>query len=145
MKIRFLVNIRKKFTLLLMPRDKKDDLQDLKKIKMSSVSIRVNYSTASKLEALISHIKAHKNHSFSKQQWIIDAIREKIENDKRLLKKTKFPKKGNVDKRLNCKIDEKLLSLLNEHLDTIENSYSIKTSKNSWISQAINEKMERDN
>lgn len=114
------------------------------KIKKSNLTIRVNYSLAEKLEGRISFIKIKKNHSFSKQQWIVDAIREKLASDKRLLKKAQFPKKGKIDKRLNCSIDENLLQLLNEHLDHIQKSCDITTSKNSWIAQAINEKLEKE-
>lgn len=122
----------------------KTDSNHPKKIKRSSFAVRVNYSTAERLENLVSNIKAKKNYSFSKQQWITDAIREKLESDQRLIKKTKFPKKVKIDKRLFCLIDEGLLEKLNGHLKHLQDSCDITASKNSWITQAINEKMEND-
>jgi hypothetical protein len=97
------------------------------------------------LKSRVLKIKSQEDYSYTRQQWINQAIREKIEIDKEKQKKNstvlyKQPKQKRLALLLEDKIVEEIDALLSERRALGDVSFS----KKSWIIEAIKEKLSRD-
>ena len=97
------------------------------------------------LKSRVLKIKSQEDYSYTRQQWINQAIKEKIEIDKQKQKKNstvfyKQPKQKRLALLLEDKIVEEIDALLSERRVMGDVSFS----KKSWIIEAIKEKLSRD-
>ena len=97
------------------------------------------------IKSRVFKIKSQENYSCTRQQWINQAIREKIEIEKEKQKKINTVlHKESRQKRLSLLLEDKVVkeidALLNERRAMGDASFS----KKSWIIEAIKEKLARD-
>jgi hypothetical protein len=90
-------------------------------------------------------IKSQENYSCTRQQWINQAIREKIEIEKEKQKKNNTVlHKESRQKRLSLLLEDKVVEEINALLNERRAMGDVSFSKKSWIIEAIKEKLARD-
>ena len=97
------------------------------------------------LKSRVLKIKSQEDYSYTRQQWINQAIREKIEIDKEKQKNIntvlyKQPKQ----KRLALLLEDKIVEEIDALLSKRRTMGDVSFSKKSWIIEAIKEKLSRD-
>lgn len=97
------------------------------------------------LKSRVLKIKSQENYSCTRQQWINQAIREKIEIEKEKQKKINTVlHKESRQKRLSLLLEDKVVEEINALLNERRAMGDISFSKKSWIIEAIKEKLARD-
>lgn len=97
------------------------------------------------LKSKIFKIKSQENYSCTRQQWINQAIREKIEIDKEKYKRNNTALKRQLkQKRLSLLLEDKVIQEIDALLKARRLLGDISFSKKSWIIEAIKEKLSRD-
>ena len=109
---------------------------DLPDVPEKSYAIRIDDHLHRKLEKHLKILKFIEHQKQSKQNWIVEAVKDKLKRD---LDLKEIPK----DKRLVFKIDNTLSKQVSKQVDILKkfkNSYS----KKQWFVEAINEKLEKE-
>ena len=99
-------------------------------------TIRVGENFNKKINKHIDTLKKCQEGRYSRNQWINDAIKAKLEKEIQ----------GNtisVDKHLNARIDVKLLELINQQVKVMK-KFNHSYSKQKWIIEALSEKLEEE-
>ena len=97
------------------------------------------------LKSRVLKIKSQENYSCTRQQWINQAIREKIEIEKGKQKKNNAGlHKQAKQKRLALLLEDKVVKEIDALLNERRAMGDISFSKKSWIIEAIKEKLARD-
>lgn len=102
--------------------------------KVKFCSIRVGENLYNRICKHIERLKKFQDSSYSRGQWINDAIKNKLEKEI----------KGNtiaVDKHLNTRIDVKLIEMINQQV-TIMKKFNSSYSKQKWFVEALSDKLE---
>lgn len=106
--------------------------------KKRKYTLRITRTLVERLNRHLSYLKFVKNKRFSKRSWVLEALHEKIEEEKKS-DIPDIPKRGvillELEDGLAREVDAKV-DLVRE----VRGSYSIK----SWMVDAIEEKLERD-
>lgn len=101
-------------------------------------TLRITRTLIERLNRHLSYLKFVKNRRFSKRAWVLDALREKMDRDKKS-EIPDIPKRGvillDLEDELASELDAKVRLVRD-----VRGSYSIK----SWMVDAIEEKLERD-
>lgn len=106
--------------------------------KKRKYTLRITRTLVERLNRHLSYLKFVRNKRFSKRSWVLDALREKIEGEKKS-DIPDIPKRGVI----LLELEDELASELDAKVRLIRDvrgSYSIK----SWMVDAIEEKLERD-
>jgi hypothetical protein len=106
--------------------------------KFISYSIRIGESFYGRLSNHINLIKHFHNHAYSKQIWIIEAIKERLEKEEK-----SEDLSLNIDKYLNFKLDEKTQDRVEKRVKILS-QFSKSFSRKKWILEAIEEKLNRE-
>lgn len=118
-------------------------LSNLPKRKSFPLTISTYLFDLLKLRVL--KIKSQENYSCTRQQWINQAIREKIEIEKEKQKKINTVlHKESRQKRLSLLLEDKVVEEINALLNERRAMGDASFSKKSWIIEAIKEKLARD-
>lgn len=118
-------------------------LSSLSKRKSFPLTISTYLFDLLKLRVL--KIKSQENYSCTRQQWINQAIREKIEIEKEKQKKINTVlHKESRQKRLSLLLEDKVVEEINALLNERRAMGDVSFSKKSWIIEAIKEKLARD-
>ena len=118
-------------------------LSNLPKRKSFPLTISTYLFDLLKLRVL--KIKSQENYSCTRQQWINQAIREKIEIEKEKQKKINTVlHKESRQKRLSLLLEDKVVEEINALLNERRAMGDVSFSKKSWIIEAIKEKLARD-
>lgn len=84
-------------------------------------------------------LKNLENRSITSQSWLLKAIENKIEKNKK-----DFPEEIPRNKNISVKIDPKMLGELERQVEFIK-KFNTSYSKTKWISEAIQEQLEEEN
>ena len=106
--------------------------------KKRKYTLRITRTLVERLNRHLSYLKFVKNRRFSKRSWVLDALREKIESEKKS-DIPDIPKRGVILLELEDELARELDAKVRLVRD-VRGSYSIK----SWMVDAIEEKLERD-
>ncbi len=99
------------------------------------------------IEATVKKIKTEEDYSCSKQQWILQAIREKIKREKERLLEDQINSANKAPsdrKRMSLMIEEELVEEINSLVQIKRNQGDNSFSKKSWITEALLEKLEAE-
>ncbi|MFZ0565994.1 MAG: hypothetical protein WAM28_07405 [Chlamydiales bacterium] len=111
---------------------------DVKNTEYSNYCIRVSENIYQKVDRLVHILKQADSPGHTKQKWLTEAIKEKLEIENHL-SSDDFPK----EKQLSVKLAIHLRKKIEKRVTLIKKfrtSYSIKQ----WIMEAIFEKLDRD-
>lgn len=115
-----------------------NDNENLQPEKCSQYSIKIGENLYRRIDKLILLLKHLDVHSRSKQGWIIEAIKEKLETEEQLP-----PDDLPRERHLGIKLGNRLKQRLDKRVDLhkkFRQSYSIKQ----WMLEALYEKLDRD-
>jgi len=101
-------------------------------------TLRITRTLVERLNRHLSYLKFVKNKRSSKRSWVLEALREKIESEKKS-DIPDIPKRGVILLELEDDLARELDAKVRLVRD-VRGSYSIK----SWMVDAIEEKLERD-
>lgn len=101
--------------------------------------LRVGPSLSSRLEDHLYLLKKIGGSRVTKQNWIIEAIREKLDRDVA----ESVPCQANKDRRMVLKLDPNTLETLKSRID-LSRRIGASYSKNKWVLEAIDEKLEKE-
>ncbi len=110
----------------------------IKPSRQVTYSFTIGENLHKKVEKHIHMLKCLEDRSLSKQRWIVDAIKEKLEFEESL-----GPDEFSKERFLNAKIDDRLDSKVEKRVDFHKN-FRKSYSKKSWILEAVHEKLDRD-
>lgn len=97
------------------------------------------------LKSRVLKIKSQEDYSCTRQQWINQAIREKLEIEKEKQKKINTVlHKESRQKRLSLLLEDKVVEEIDALLNERRAMGDVSFSKKSWIIEAIKEKLARD-
>lgn len=119
--------------------DEKTRLNQLKAVSVSPVggyTVFISPHIYERLEQHISILKKAVDRNITKQAWLINAIKEKLENDSI----DQHVPKANT---LSVKIEEALENLILERIEHIK-KFRSSYSKKQWIIDAVISKLDRD-
>jgi len=113
---------------------------DLPKRRSFPLTISLRLFDLLGLEVL--RIKSRENYSFTRQQWITQAIRGKIQKEKLRHKKNKIAThRQSTQKRLSLLLEDRLIKEIDASLKERREQGDVSFSKKSWIIEAILEKL----
>ncbi|MGA8164358.1 MAG: hypothetical protein WB791_04945 [Waddliaceae bacterium] len=101
-------------------------------------TIRVNEHFFEKIDKQISILKYLEGQSQSKQRWIQEAVKEKIENEKE-----KDPQSIPMEKRLHFKLAKKDSEYISQRVSFVK-KFRESFSQKQWLIEAIQEKLDRE-
>lgn len=110
--------------------------------KRKSYTFKIGFSLFQRLDNILQNLTQIKNYEVTKQQWVTEAIKEKNKRDMAQLEKVKA-KTGPI-KRITIFIDEISQHEIQKQLETLKQSSDPCLTQNSWIIEAIQEKLARD-
>lgn len=116
----------------------KDDNEILKKINQISYSIRLSNDLHTKLDKHLKVIEYQEFNSISKQKWIIDAIKERLEIEENMP-----PEELPKGRYVNIRIDERLYKKIDEQIEKLKIAKT-PYSKKQWILEAMHAKLSRE-
>lgn len=105
-------------------------------------NLRLSPPLADRLERAIAELNASAKKKYSKQNLIHSAIIEQLEREMKNIQDGGQVKKL---KQVRLKIDRRVSTLLDEHLQGLKQSKQNPGSKNLWINSAIDEKLSSPN
>ncbi len=113
--------------------------EDLEADSYSNYCIRVNENIYQKIDRAVRVLKQVDTQGQTKQKWLVESIREKLEIETKL-SPDDLPKEKQLNIKLACHLRKKVNKRV-ELIKKFRTSYSIKQ----WIMDAIFEKLDRDN
>lgn len=114
--------------------------------KRKACSIKISFPLFRKLDETIQRLKKSRNYGVSKQEWITEAIREKIAKDKVKIAKIEktFLASEEKPKQLTLFLDIKSDNEIKKQLEVLRIAGDPTLSKKCWIIEAIKEKLSSD-
>lgn len=114
--------------------------------KRKACAIKISFPLFRKLDETIQRLKKSRNYGVSKQEWITEAIREKIAKDKVKIAKIKktFLASEEKPKQLTLFLDIKSDNEIKKQLEVLRSAGDPTLSKKCWIIEAIKEKLSSD-
>ena len=112
-------------------------------------ALKVSSFLFSKINDKISILKHLRNYSVSKQEWISEAIKEKLERDSKKIRQIKeiinnSPVQKSASKQITLFIDSTSDKEIDSHLDVLKQVGDPSIPKKSWIIEAIKEKLSKE-
>jgi len=107
-----------------------------------SYTFKIGFSLFQRLDKIVQNLTQIKNYEVSKQQWVTEAIKEKTKRDAVQIEKVKA--KAEPLKRVTILIDETSQHEIQKQLETLRQSNDPCLTQNSWIIEAIQEKLARE-
>lgn len=114
--------------------------------KRKACAIKISFPLFRKLDETIQRLKKSRNYGVSKQEWITEAIREKIAKDKVKIAKIEknFLSSEVKPKQITLFLDVKSDNEIKKQLEVLRSAGDPTFSKKCWIIEAIKEKLSSD-
>lgn len=101
-------------------------------------SLRIGENLYNRVNKHLQLLKHFDNHSNSKQRWLVEAIKEKLEAEQHQGLEG-IPKERHIGIRIDQNLSEKIESRVN-----LIRKFRVSFSKKQWFVEAICDKLERD-
>lgn len=103
----------------------------------SRITLRISPSFSERIDGHLLALKKMKKQRTKKQEWIAEAIIEKLQRDKNDLAQEES------EKRLNLPVSSDLAQMVDSRIEILRRM-GISRSKNRWVIDAIAEKLDRE-
>ena len=118
--------------------DTHEDLESLAPAGIKTIAMRIGENLYNRLNKIVRLIKHLDNHGQTKQNWMAEAVKEKLEREL---------EQDVIDicreRFIQVKLDQTLNERVNEHVDGLKNN-RISFSKKHWLVEALYDKLDRD-
>lgn len=108
-----------------------------KKRKLVPVVFYIDEESYDQIEGEIEKIEKEHFHCITKTQWIIQALKERLEKDE----DTDFPEEKPKEKVFTIRIPESFLERIQSQVKRIQNTKRSRYTRGEWVQEAIKEKL----